>query len=387
MSRTRSRRPDDSSCCLHRLSGPNYSHSGRSRFAQDRPAQDIERPHGRMGLSPVGYARAYLDKCNISEAEYQLVSRQNTGSPQQSGKPLPAMPCRRASGYHITAGQHRLECSHRTAFSGPEEVDLGFAPDRRVGAMPRMHDDVEAASGASETSIERARARASPPGKSVRPTLPAKSVSPENSCSSPVGSRASKQMPPGVWPGVWSTRNSTSPAMNTSSSASSRVGAGARRSNPKSAAPLRSSLVTLAESASCIASGAPVSLDKLRNRPQVIEVAVREDDCLNRARANSLKYILRLVRGIDHDAPGPSASSPTTQQFVSRGPSTSLVTRISDLLGASAWPRQAASGAPRRPRLPLALHAEPHRGERGRPSRTGTACRRVRRDASSSMRR
>ena len=50
---------------------------------------------------------------------------------------------------------------------------------------------------------EEARARGSPPGRSVRPAEPRNRVSPVNRTA---GASSFQQMPPGVWPGVSMTR-------------------------------------------------------------------------------------------------------------------------------------------------------------------------------------
>ncbi|OLT13078.1 hypothetical protein BJF78_22755 [Pseudonocardia sp. CNS-139] len=78
----------------------------------------------------------------------------------------------------------------------------------------------------------------SPPGRSVRPIDPAKSVSPARITSVPSSVAVVNTTDPRVWPGVWSTR-SVSPARSSAApSASSLTSRGSRSSSrpPKNAA-------------------------------------------------------------------------------------------------------------------------------------------------------
>ena len=92
-----------------------------------------------------------------------------------------------------------------------------------------------------------------PPGKSVRPTEPAKSVSPTNS-----ESPASSDTPPGVWPGVWITRKVSVPTEMRSPSSIVRSGGGEFSALIPQAAALRDSRLSMGASRAWISRGAPV---------------------------------------------------------------------------------------------------------------------------------
>ena len=69
--------------------------------------------------------------------------------------------------------------------------------------------------------MDRSRSFQEPPGRSVRPTPPEKSVSPEKRMPP-----WTKPMLPGVWPGVWMTRSDVRPMAISSPSARRRSGGG-----------------------------------------------------------------------------------------------------------------------------------------------------------------
>src|SRR5690606_34124576 len=77
----------------------------------------------------------------------------------------------------------------------------------------------------------------SPPGRSVRPIDPAKSVSPASTTSTPSSVGVLNTTEPGVWPGVWSTRSVRPASSRAAPSASSRTSRGSRTSSrpPKNA--------------------------------------------------------------------------------------------------------------------------------------------------------
>ncbi len=147
----------------------------------------------------------------------------------ERGRPPPSSPVthrqlRLLGREDVVRAARRLERAASRAQLREERVALELGAERRRRAVARVHDRLRREALGERARRTRASVSQSPPGRSTRPTEPAKRTSPENRQPS-----AWKARWPGEWPGI-ATISKTIPATSSVSSP------GAARCRPRSRA-------------------------------------------------------------------------------------------------------------------------------------------------------